>query len=99
MKHLLRQKSGRWLISKIPMWFLRYLVWRNYRLYLAGHSRNILLYWGQIELYWRELQIGLGCKPVPRKPPFILGPEKPVGVPEWLAKEPESYGYKDEPND
>ncbi|KKK56050.1 hypothetical protein LCGC14_3068410 [marine sediment metagenome] len=74
----------KWLISKIPTWVLRYLVWRNHRLYNAGHSRNILRYWAAVELARRE--------------PPVLGPEKPVGFPEWLAKDPESYGYKDEPD-
>ncbi len=95
-----------WLISKIPTWILRYLIWRNYRLYRAGHSRNMLQYWAEVELWWREAQIRMGCKPVPRNPPLfihkykeriILSPEKPVGVPEWLANDSESYGYKDEP--
>ncbi len=98
-----------WLISKIPVWILSYLGWRNYRLCLAGHPRNTFSYWADIEFGWRELQISLGCKLVPRKPPLlvhkykerliILGSEKPVGVPEWLITNPESYGYKDEPDD
>ena len=89
-----------WLISKIPTWALRYLGWRNVRMALSGHPRKTLFsYWADMELDWRELQISLGCKPVPRKPPFILGPEKPTGVPEWLAKEPESCGYGDGPED
>ncbi len=96
-----------WLISKIPMWTLRYLGWRNVRMALAGHPRKTLFsYWADMELDWRELQISLGCKPVPRKPPFILGPKQdashrhqnPTGVPDWLAKESKAFGYKEEPN-
>ena len=84
-----------WLISKIPMWVLRYLSWRNAHIYLAGHHyRTLFFYWADLEVSWRQVQITLRCKPVPRCPP-----KKPVGVPEWLANEPESYGYKDEPEE
>ncbi len=84
-----------WLISKIPTWFLHYMVWRNLRLFCSGHPRYAFIIWADCEINWRELQISLGCKPVPRKPPFILGPEKPVGVPEWLLTNSKSYGYED----
>ncbi len=98
-----------WLISKIPTWLLHYWVWRNWRLVCSGHPRYAFCIEADCELNWRQLQIDLGCKLIPRKPPLvvhrykerlvILGPEKPVGVPEWLANEPESYGYKDELDD
>ncbi len=79
---------------------------------LSGHPRKTLFsYWADMELDWRELQIGLGCKLVPRKPPYQIHKykkrlviitadlDKPVGVSDWLASKPESYGYEDEPND
>lgn len=62
----------RWLISKIPMWILRYLVKKNYRLHQASHNPDEW-YWADLELNCRGFQV-------------IFGPEKPVGVPEWLAK-------------
>ncbi len=63
-----------WLISKIPTWVLRHLVW---------------LAWANIELWLRTEDGGIA----------VLGPVNPMGVSEWLAKEPESYGYGDEPDD
>ncbi len=56
-----------WLIIKMPIWLLRYFMWRNLRLHFAGHFRNRLDYWADIEFYWRTL-------------PLRLGPENPVGV-------------------
>ena len=75
-----------WLISKIPTWFLHYWVWRNWRLVCSGHPRYAYCIEADVELNCRGLQV-------------VFGPEKPFGVPEWLAKEPESFGYKDEPDD
>lgn len=108
MKYLLWQKSGRWLISKIPTGVLKYLSWRNIRISLAGHPRNNFSYWADIELGWRKLETRLGYKGIPRDMPYhiheykkrlviTVGPEKPVGIPEWLGKDHKSYGYKDEP--
>ena len=98
-----------WMISKIPTWVLHYWVWRNWRLVCSGHPRYAFCIEADIELRWRELQTSLGCKLVPRKPPFLIhkykdrlvifGPKKPVGIPDWLITKPESYGYEDELDD
>ena len=99
-----------WLISKIPTGVLRYLGWRNYRLALAGHPRNLFSHWANLELSWRQLHDNLGLKRIARKPPLLVhkyknrlvlhfGPENPVGFPEWLVTKPESYGYEGEPDD
>lgn len=72
-----------WLISKIPTWFLHYWVWRNCRLVCSGHPRYAFCIEADIELTRRGLS--------------VLGPENPIGVPEWLLTNPKSYGYDDEP--
>ncbi len=64
------------------------------------------LLWLCQKIRWRKSKWQLYHCPVPlsRKGQKVLkdrlrelfGLEKPVGVPEWLAKDPESYGYKDE---
>ena len=89
-----------WLISKIPTWVLRCLVWRNFRLHRGWD-------WADIELGWRKLEIRLGYKVFPKQMSYriheyknrlviTVGPEKPAGVPEWLLSNPRSYGYEDE---
>ena len=94
-----------WLISKIPTWALIYLVSRNYRLRQAGCKRDGW-YWADLEISRRDIVLCPNCfnqidfaERCPFCYPPVLGPKKPVGIPEWLAKEPESYGYKDEPDD
>ena len=86
-----------WLISKIPTWVLRHLVNRNFR------RRNGVYpdkpYWADLELCLCGILICPYCyKDIKR------GEQKhltcwPVGFPEWLAEDPESYGYKDELDD
>ncbi len=105
MKHLLWQKSGRWLISKIPTWVLRYLVKRDWRLRQAGRKPD-KWYWADLKLFLRGVYLCPDCcndidfaETCPYCNPPIIGPENPVGVPEWLAEDPESYGYKDELDD
>ncbi len=65
--------------SKIPTWFLRYLVWRNWRLVRSGHPRYASVSWTDLELAIRRHQIGFVYKYKGRF--VVFGPEKPVGVP------------------
>lgn len=71
-----------WIIGHLPVWILKLL--NKYD-------------WAYLELYCRydhRLDFGCNCDP-------LVGENceecNPVGVPEWLANEPESYGYADEP--
>ncbi len=91
-----------WVRSKIPTWFLIYLVSRNYRLRQAGHKRD-KWYWADLEISRRDVTLCPNCfnqidfaERCPFCYPPVLGPEKPVGVPEWLLSNPRSFGYEDE---
>ncbi len=72
-----------WLISKIPAWVLRYWVWRNWRLVCSGHPRYAFCIQADIELAVRGHTIS-----------YTLGPENPVGVPEWITEAMKPYGEK-----
>ena len=89
MKHLLRQKTRQWRISKIPTWFLRYWVWRNWRLVCSGHPHYAFYTAADIELWLRAEDRGT----------TVLGPVNPMGVPEWLLTNSKSYGYEEEPEE
>ena len=93
-----------WLISKIPAWFLHYWVWRNWRLVCSGHPRYAFCIEADIELWLRAE--GKGTSVFPDRPclcDYTAGKNcevcRPLGVPEWLLTNPESYGYEDEPDD
>ena len=91
-----------WLIKRIPTRILKLLVKRDWRLRQAGR-RHDGWYWADCELFLRDVFLCPDCYNdvgFAEDCPFCYPrPEKPFGVPEWLAKEPESYGYKDEPDD
>ena len=93
----------RWLISKIPTWVLRYLVKKDWRLRQTGRKSDKWC-WANLALFLRDVYLCPDCYndiDFAEDCPYCtsLGPEKPVGVPEWLATKPESYGYEDEPDD
>lgn len=94
-----------WLISKIPTWILKYLVKRDWRLRQAG-LRPDKWHWADHTLFLRDVYLCPDCyndigfsAECSLCHPSILGPEKPVGVPEWLGTKPESYGYENEPEE
>jgi len=77
-----------WLISKIPTWILKILVWRNYNFRQKGLVPD-QWYWADIELAIRGDKIGFVHKYKERL--IISGPKKPVGIPEYLGKEHKPY--------
>ncbi len=87
--------------SKIPTWVLRYLVNRNFHRRHGVHPDKC--YWADLELCLRGILICPVCykdiKEGERKHTtclrfdILIGPENPTGVPEWLVKESEAFGY------
>ena len=79
-----------WLRRHTPTWLLRYLVWRNYRLRMAGRLPDDW-YWADMELCIRQKQVCDKCGRLP----VLLDFEhecNPVGVPKWLGEEHKPFG-------
>ena len=98
MKHLLRQKSEQWLISKIPTWLLLYLVKRDFHLRQTGRKPD-KWYWADLEISRRDITLCPNCfnqidfaERCPFCYPPVLGPSKPFGVPSWLGDKHDPYG-------
>ena len=75
-----------WLRRHTPTWLLRYLVWRNYRLRMAGRLPDDW-YWADMELCIRQKQVcdKCGCLLVLLDFEHKCGP--PVSVPKWFVVE------------
>ncbi len=83
-----------WLRRHTPTWLLRYLVWRNYRLRMAGRLPD-QWYWADMELCIRQKQV---CDKCGRLLVLLDFDHEcnPVGVPEWLTDFDGSFLWTDD---
>ncbi|KKN32325.1 hypothetical protein LCGC14_0814740 [marine sediment metagenome] len=80
-----------WLRRHTPTWLLRYLVWRNYRLRMAGRLPNGW-YWADLELCLRKYITCYCCGRLVILSDRGCDCNPPVGIPSWLGDKHDHYG-------